>query len=118
MSVDWDLSGLDELVDLCEEMDISDTKERKALNIGGDILLKSALENAPELTGYTEKSIKKKITKNDDGDTSVEISVNAWDAGFNEWGSSKNKSHIGFFENAINDKLDEAIQAMKDVILK
>lgn len=114
----WDLSGLDELVDLCDELDISDTKERKALNVGGDILLKSALENAPNLTGYTEKSIKKKITSNDDGDKCVKISVNAWDAGFNEWGSSKNKSHIGFFENAIDDKLDEAIRAMKDVILK
>lgn len=115
---DWDLSGLNELVTICNEMEISDTKERKALNIGGEILLKSAIENAPELTGYTEKSIKKKITKNDDGDTSCVISVNAWDAGFNEWGSSKNKNHIGFFENAIDDKLDEAIRAMKEVILK
>ncbi len=118
MSSDWDLSGLDELVDLCEEMDISDAKERKALNVGGDILLKSAIENAPDLTGYTEKSIKKKITKNDDGDKCVKISVNAWDGVFSEYGSSKNKSHIGWFENSIDNNLDEAIQSMKDVILK
>lgn len=115
---DFDLSGLDELVTMCDELEISDTKERKALNIGGEILLKSAIENAPELTGYNKKSIKKKITKSDDGDKSCEISVNAWDAKFIDWGTSKNKKYVNWFENAIDDVADEVIEAMKDVILK
>ncbi len=118
MDNDWDLSGLDELVSICDELEISDAKERKALNIGGEILLKSAIENAPNLTGYNKKSIKKKITKDDDGGTSCQISVSAWDAKFVDWGSSKNKKYINWFENAIDDKVDEAIRAMKEVILK
>lgn len=115
---DWDLSGLDELVDLCSELEISDTKERKALNIGGEILLKSTIKNAPELTGYTKESIKKKITKNDDGDKCCKIYVGAWYAKFTDWGTSKNKKNIGWFENAIDDKIEEAVKSLEDVILK
>lgn len=118
MSSDWDLSGLDELMNLCDEIEISDAKENKALNAGGEIILKAVEENAPNVTGKTKKSIKKKITKNEDGDKCCKVYSNLWYDVFTEYGSSKNKKYIGWFNNSVDEIAEKAIEAMKEVILK
>ena len=117
MSNGIELSGFNDLLDFTRDLEISEQKQKKALEAGGEILLKAAQENAPNITGKTEKSIKKTITKYN-GDIACKIEVKHWSKWFTEYGSSKNKSYIGWFSNSIEDAFPEAIEAIKEVILK
>lgn len=109
------MEGFDELFDMFEDMEISEQKERKALKAGGEVLFKSVQDNAPTDRGKLKKSIKKSI-KRYDGDLSCEIKVNSFYGSFTEFGTSQDKSHIGWFEKAIKDAEDEAIERVKEVI--
>lgn len=110
------ITGLDELMEKISNMEISEQKERKALNIAGDIIMETVQDNSPNVTGATEKSIKKTITRYD-GDLACKIEVKHWSKWFTEYGSSKNKKYIGWFSNSVNDAMPDVIDAIKEVIL-
>lgn len=116
MSDGISITGLDELIKMCEDMEISEQKQRKALNIAGNIILEATQENAPDVSGYTKDSIKKKVSSKNN-EVTCEIASTAWDSVFTEYGSSKNKKYIGWFSNSVESSMEEAINAMKEVIL-
>lgn len=111
-----ELEGFDELFYMFEDMEISEQKERLALNAGGEILLKSIQDNAPIDTTNLKKTIKKSV-KRVDGDLGCEIKVNSFYAGFKEFGTSQDKSHVGWFDKAVRNVENEAIERIKEVIL-
>lgn len=111
------MNGLDELERDLKDMQITKTEEERILKKCGDIFVKKVKENTPVLTGYTKKSVKKKLVKENEG-RAVEVSVNAWDAIFSEYGTSKNKAHVGFFENSIEDASEEVFNYVEKEIFK
>lgn len=110
-----EIKGLDDVINWLDGVELSDNLERRALNAGGKIFLNSAKEASPELTGYTKKSIKGG-TKITNGDKVYHVTVNAWDAIFSEYGSSKNKKYVGWFTRAIDSVEEEASNAIAEVI--
>lgn len=112
-----EVQGLDELDKLFHDIEITEQKEKKALKLALDLYSSSAKNSAPRLTGHTEKSIKSKIGRHD-GNLAAITKVNAWDAIFGEYGSSKNKKYVGWFSNAVDNTTTEAINIVKEIILK
>lgn len=106
----------EDLIKEFEEMEISEEKQKKALKVGGAIIYKNVVDNAPYLKGFTKKSIKNKIKKID-GDIACVISVNSWDAIFTEFGTSKSRKHIGWFTRAVEDVEEEAVKKIAEVVL-
>jgi HK97 gp10 family phage protein len=117
MSVELSFDGLDDLQNLCTEMDISDAKARRALNAGGDILLEAASKNTPEKTGKMKESEKKQITRVN-GDLACKVYVGEWYSSFQDWGTSQQKHNVGFFERAVEGCADKVVEAMKNEVLK
>lgn len=112
------IEGLDDLFEMFDDMEISESKQRKALNIGGDIIKESMEDNAPEgETGKLKNTIKKTI-KNKNGDLSCIIKSTRFYDVFTEYGTSVAKHDVGWVERAVKDVENEAVKAIKDVILK
>lgn len=110
-----EIKGLDDVINWIDGIEISDNLEHRALNAGGKIFLNSAKESSPELTGYTKKSIKGGI-KRANGDKVYHVTVNAWDAIFSEYGSSKNKAYVGWFSRAIDNVEEQASNTIAEII--
>lgn len=109
--------GFEDLIKEFEDMEISEEKQKKALSKAGEVILKNAIENVPELTGYTKKSIKK-VIKKIDGDIACEIKVNSWDAIFAEYGTSKDRSHVGWFSRSVEDSEEDVIKEITKEVFK
>lgn len=110
-----ELQGFDELIKDIEEMQISDSERTKCLNECGDLIIDNIKNNpkAPNVTGRTKESIKKSVKSNE---LTVTLGVN-W-GGDEEWGSSKNRKYVGFFENGVEDSSDKIEEAVKKLIDK
>ncbi|MDU4953636.1 MAG: hypothetical protein DBY38_02085 [Clostridium cadaveris] len=112
------VDGFDDIYKMLDDMQITDGKKKKALSLGCDIVLKRTKENAPVLTGRTKRSIKKYVRQGENGDTTCTIKVNDFTGMFTEYGTSKDKSHVGWFSNAVKDTEDKAIEKIKEVLLR
>lgn len=110
-------SGLEDLQNLCTEMEISDTKARRGLNAGGDILLEALEPETPKETDKMVESEKKQITKVD-GEIGCRVFVGEWYSSFQDWGTSQQKANVGFFERAVEGCADKVVEAMKNEVLK
>lgn len=107
-----------DLMEEIEDMEISEQKQKAALKRGAEIIRVKAEREAPK--GNTEKlrkGIKAKVKKID-GDMSAIISTSSFYDFFTEFGTSKDRSNIGWWTRAINDKEEEAMKAMSEVIFK
>ncbi|MBU3135064.1 HK97 gp10 family phage protein [Clostridium gasigenes] len=112
------VTGFGEFFDMLEDMEISEQLERKALKMGGEILRNNIVKNSPSRNGNLRKSIKGKITKTNNGDTCYKVTIGVFYGMHQEWGTSQQKSHIGFFERSIKEAEITAIKEVKNIILK
>lgn len=112
------IDGFDDIYKMIEDMKITESKQKKALALAGDIVLKKAKDNAPVDTGKLKKNIKKYVRQDETGDLVCEIKVNSFYGMFTEYGTSKDKSHVGWFSNSIEDTKEEAINKLKEVLLR
>lgn len=104
-----EIKGFDELFENLDDMNISDKKKRAALK-GSAEIIRQAVENAsPVRSGRMKKSWKASI-KRFDGNLGFEVRGNTQQDIENEFGSSKNKKHVGFFSRAVDSKSDEAVR--------
>lgn len=103
-----EIKGFDDVFEELDDMNISDAKKRRALRNGAEIILNSIQKNSPERTGSMKKRWKSKI-KRIDGNLGFEIKGDTPQDIENEFGSTTNKKHIGFFSNAVDDVANEAI---------
>lgn len=109
------ITGLDEVIGYLDGIEISEQLESKALRAGGEILKENVIKNTPELTSDMKDSIKGGI-KGADGNKVYSVRSSQWDIIFANTGSSKNKKYVGFFECSIDEKIDEAVNVMTEII--
>lgn len=114
-----EISGFDELENLLQDMTISDADEKKAMKKAIEPIYQEIYVNAP--IGKTRK-LKKQITKavkKEDFATIGVIKLGAFYSMFEEFGTSKSKSHVGFFERSVNKTEKQALEILtKELIDK
>lgn len=111
-----EIKGFDDIFETLDDMDISDKKKRLALRNASEIVLKAIEYNSPKRSGKLKKSWKAKIRRID-GNLGFEIRGNTQQDIENEFGSSTNKKHIGFFSNAVDKSSNKAVsQIIKEVL--
>lgn len=112
-----EIVGLDDFFDEIKNMEISDSKKRKALNKCGDILLEGIEPSAPKRTGKLRKGLKKQVRKTDEG-MSVIVSTSSFYDVFQEFGTSQSKKNVGFFEKGVRSKENEAVRTVIEELSK
>lgn len=112
-----EIKGFDDIFKNLDDMNISDTKKRKALKIGAEIVRNEVIKNTPVNTGRMKKRWKSSIRRID-GDLGFEVKGDTLEDIYNEFGSSKNKKHIGFFSNSVDKVSDKAVKTIIDEVLE
>lgn len=110
-----EIKGFDDVFKDLDDMNISDTKKRRALRNGAEIILNSIQKNSPKRSGSLKDRWKSKITRID-GDLGFEIKGDTLQDIYNEFGSSDNKKHIGFFSNAVDQVSNKAINIIVEEV--
>ncbi|WP_238886425.1 HK97 gp10 family phage protein [Clostridium sp. YIM B02551] len=112
-----EIVGFESVFEGLDDMNISDKKKRVALKGGCEIVQKSIQDNSYERTGAMKKSWKGTI-KRFDGNLGFEIKGDTPQDIENEFGSSTNKKHIGFFSKAVDRVADEVVEVIERGVLE
>lgn len=112
-----EIKGFDDIFKDLDDMNISDSRKRKALNNSAEIIRSAVEENSPVRTGRMKRSWKKSI-KRFDGNLGFEVRGNTVQDIVNELGSSKNKKHVGFFSKAVDKTADKAVKIIIKEVFK
>ena len=107
----FEIVGFDDVFKDLDDMNISDQKKRRALRIGCDIV-KSEIEEATPIRTSKMKESWKGTIKRFDGNLGFEIKGDTPQDIENEYGSSRNKKHVGFFSKAVDRVTDKAVNAI------
>lgn len=113
---DIEIAGFEEIEEMLKDMTITDAEEIKAMSKAIEPIYQEVYKNSPEETGNSKRQIKKQVRKDGFATVGV-IKLGAWYSMFNEFGTSKNKKHVGFFERAVNKKADEAVNILAKELL-
>ncbi|WP_143328808.1 HK97-gp10 family putative phage morphogenesis protein, partial [Clostridium beijerinckii] len=85
---------------------------------GIDVIYNAVESNTPVgETGKMKKEIKTKVSK-DDFSVTGQVIMGAWYTGFEEFGTSQQKHHVGFFERSVNSSQNEALEVLAKGLLK
>jgi len=112
-----EIKGFNDIFKDLDDMNISDKKKRLALKEGAEIVKQSIIDNSPVESGKMKKRWKSSI-KRFDGNLGFEVKGDTVQDIENEFGSSKNKKHIGFFSNAVDKVTDNAVNIISKGVLK
>lgn len=112
-----EIKGFDDIFKDLDDMNISDKKKRKSLKEGAEIVRQAVIDNSPVRTGEMKKRWKSSI-KRFDGDLGFEVKGDTVEDIYNEFGSSGNKKHIGFFSKAVDEVSDKAVNVIAKGVLK
>lgn len=113
-----ELEGFEELEELIQGMTLTDAEEKKAMKSAIDVIYKAVESNTPTgETGKMKEKIKEKVSK-DDFSITGQVIMGAWYTGFEEFGTSQQKHHVGFFERSVNSSQNEALELLAKGLLK
>lgn len=112
-----EIKGFDDIFKDLDDMNISDKKKRASLREGAEIVRQAVIDNSPVGTGQMKKRWKSRI-KRFDGNLGFEVRGDTVQDIENEFGSSKNKKHIGFFSKAVDRVSDKAVNTIAKGVLK
>ncbi|CUU45470.1 HK97-gp10 family putative phage morphogenesis protein [Clostridium beijerinckii] len=113
-----ELDGFEELEALLQDMTLTEADEKKAMKDGIDVIYNAVESNTPVgETGKMKKEIKTKVSK-DDFSVTGQVIMGAWYTGFEEFGTSQQKHHVGFFERSVNSSQNEALEVLAKGLLK
>lgn len=116
MSNSIEIEGFEELETMLQNMTITEADERKAMQKAIEPIYNEVAANAPERTGNLKKQIKKQVVQEGFATVGV-IKLGAWYSLFNEFGTSKSKKNVGFFERAVNKTQAEAVSILSKELL-
>lgn len=108
-----EINGLDELINFTDSLTITDTDEKKIMKNAMEPTIQEVNDNAPVRTGKMKKGIKGTVKKQDFA-TVGEIKLNKWYSQFTEYGTSQDKSHVGWFSRSVDNTKDEVIHRIAD----
>lgn len=112
-----EISGFDELENLLHNMTISDAQEKKAMKLA-IVPIKEGLEqDTPR--GKSGKLAKIITTVKKDGFATVgTLKLGAFYGMFQEYGTSRQRAHVGFFETVIRRTENEALAILTREMLR
>lgn len=114
--MDLKLEGMEELEKLIQEMTLDNRDLSKAAKNGIEILAKKLEKDSPEKSGRLSK-IKTSVKNTGLG---VEAAAKAgmfYDV-FQEFGTSEQKAHVGYFESSVRKNADNAIKEVAKVVFE
>ncbi|KOY66359.1 HK97-gp10 family putative phage morphogenesis protein [Clostridium sporogenes] len=110
-----EIEGMEEFTEMLENMTIDEADETKVVRKGIEVVAKQVESNTPVLTGKLKK-IKKSVKK--EGFATVgTVKLGAWWDLFQEFGTSQQKYHVGFFDRAVKGSENEAIEVVAKELL-
>lgn len=114
--MDIQLEGYEEFEELLENMVFSPEDKKKSIRNGMKVIAKHLEEDTPK--GKTGKLSKIKTKVNDEGlyTEGVAYSSAFYDI-FQEFGTSEQKAHIGYFDRSVKNSEDEAVEAAAKILL-
>lgn len=113
-----ELEGFEELEELLQDMTLTETDEKKAMKASIDVIYNAVESNTPVgETGNMKEKIKEKVSK-DDFSITGQVIMGEWYTGFEEFGTSQQKHHVGFFERSVNSSQNEALEVLAKGLLK
>lgn len=117
MSNSIEIDGFEDLEKLLLDMTISEQDAKKAMRKAIEVLNKGLDGEIP--VGKTKRlSKRKKLVKKEGLATVGIVSMTAFYDFMQEFGTSQNKSNIGFFERGIEKNQNEAIKTIANELLK
>lgn len=114
------IEGFEDLESMMQELTTSDTKERAALRKAIMPIAKQLEKDSPKRSSSFKMKLSKikiKVRKVDLANVAT-ASAGAWWDRFNEFGTSKSKKNVGYFEKGVNRSKDEALKVLSEEILK
>lgn len=112
-----EIDGFDELEELVQDMTITEQDEKKAMKKALVPATREVESNTPEKTKKLKKSLKEIVKKEDLATVGIIRFGRFWDV-FQEFGTSNEKKHVGFFERSINKAQNEVVKILAEELLK
>lgn len=113
-----EFDGFDELESLLQEMTIDEADERRAMKKAIDIIGDEVDRNTPVgATQRLKKSLKRQVTKEGFATVGI-VRFGVFYDLFQEFGTSRSKKNVGFFERSVNNTQDEALSVLANELLK
>lgn len=118
MSANIELDGFEDLEEYIQDMTLTESDKTKAMKAAIKPVYDKTNNETPISSERLKKSEKMQVKKEGFATVGLVRYGVFWDV-FNEfeYGSSKNKSHVGFFEKAVNESTDEAIKILAEILL-
>lgn len=112
-----ELQGFEELENLLQDMTIDEYDEKKAIKKAIDIIANEVEKNTPMGATGRLKRLKKTVKKEGLATVGI-IKMGAFYDIFQEFGTSKSKKNVGFFERSVNKTQDQAVEILSNELLK
>ena len=111
-----EIDGFEDLESMLQDMTITESDEKKAMKKAIEPIATEIEKNTPKRTGKLKSSVSKTVKK--DGFATVGIvRMGKFYDKFQEFGTSKSKKNVGFFERSVNKSKDEAISILANELL-
>ena len=111
-----EVEGFDDLENTIQSMTLTDSDKTKAMKAAIKPMYDTTQNVTPVRSGALKQSEKMQVKKEDMATVGIVRYGKFWDI-FNEFGTSKDKSHVGFFSRAIDQSSDEAVQILAKQLL-
>lgn len=116
MSNGIELEGFEELEGFIRNGNLTPEDESKAIRKALNPIKNQLEKDTPK--GLSEKLSKSKITIKKEGFATVGVvKAGTFYGMFQEFGTSKSKKHVGYFERAVEDSKNEALEILSEEIL-
>lgn len=110
---DIDFSGLDDIEDLLQNMKLTERDKTKSMREAIKPVYEKTNNATPMSSGRLKKSEEMLVRKEDLATVGIVRYGVFWDR-FNEfeYGGSRNKSHVGFFDRAVKNSTNAAVKIL------
>lgn len=111
-----EIEGMEEFAAMLDGMTITQADEKKAMRKALVPIAEKIEENTPRRSGKLAKL--SKTVKKDDFATVGTVKTTAWWDIFQEFGTSKQKANVGYFDRAVKESNADAVGILASELLK
>lgn len=111
------IEGLEEFEKMIQDAVIDDSDVKKAMRKALEPIMDAVEKNTPMRTGKLKKSVKKQVKTDGLGVVGV-IKLGKFYDMFEEFGTSQQKHHVGFFDRAVRNSAAKSLNILGKELLK
>lgn len=108
------INGLEEIMEDIDEMILTESDERKVVREGIKVIGKNIEDNTPKNKGKLSK-VNEKVKRDGLGWAGIANSKMFYDI-FEEFGTSQQKKNVGYFDKAVRNGTNEAIELASRIL--